>query len=100
MYKALGVRSVVAVLFLALFGATRANSQATTSLRGTISDPSGAVIPDAAITIKSADNGTARRSTTDAQGEYSFLQVAPGSYKFVAEKPGFAIMTKNEIDCW
>jgi hypothetical protein len=97
MYKALGVRSVVAVLFLALFGATRANSQATASLRGTIVDPSGAVIADAAVTIKSAENGAVRKSATDTQGEYSFLQLAPGSYKLVAEKPGFAIMAKNDI---
>jgi hypothetical protein len=58
------------------------------------------VIPGAAVTIESSDNGTARRRTTDAQGEYSFLQVAPGIYKLVAEKPGFATMTKNKSHCW
>ena len=97
MCKALGVRSLVAVLFLALFGAIRANSQATASLRGTIVDPSGAVIPDAAVTINSAENGAVRKSATDTQGEYSFLQLAPGSYKLVAEKPGFAVMAKSDI---
>jgi hypothetical protein len=80
-----------------LLGTVSAYAQATSSLRGTVTDPSGAVIPDAVVTMNSADNGTLRKSTTDMQGEYSFLQVAPGSYKLVAEKPGFATMTKSDI---
>jgi len=97
MCKALGVRPVAAVLFAVLFGTVSAYSQATASLRGTIVDPSGAVIADAAVTIKSAENGAVRKGATDTQGEYSFPQVAPGSYKLVAEKPGFATMAKGDI---
>jgi hypothetical protein len=96
MGKALGARLFGVVLVVVWFG-TMAFPQATTSLRGTISDPSGAVIPGAAVTITSADNGTTRKSTSDAQGEYSFLQVAPGVYQLLAEKPGFATMTKSGI---
>jgi hypothetical protein len=55
------------------------------------------VIPEVAVTIKSAETGTARKSLTDAQGEYSFLQVPPGAYKLFAEKPGFATMTKGDV---
>ena len=98
MGKALNVKPVAVALFVMLFGAVSAYPQATASLRGTITDPSGAVIPDAAVTIKSADNGTVRKGSTGTQGEYSFLQVAPGSYKLVAEKPGFATMTKGDIN--
>jgi hypothetical protein len=97
MCKALGVKPVVIALFVLLWGTASAYSQATASLRGTITDPSGAVIPDATVTIKSADNGATRRSATDPNGDYSFLQVAPGSYKLIAEKAGFATMTKAEI---
>jgi len=97
MGQGLAARLFGVVLFVAWFGTITAFPQATTSLRGTISDPSGAVIPGAAVTISSAENGASRRSTTDAQGEYNFLQVAPGIYKLVAEKPGFATMTKGEI---
>jgi hypothetical protein len=50
------------------------------------------------VTLKSAENGTSRRASTDPQGEYSFLQVAPGHYKLTAEKVGFATMSKNEIE--
>jgi hypothetical protein len=97
MEDAMRVKPVTAVLLVVLSGTVRAYSQATASLRGTITDPSGAVILDAAVTIKSSDNGTIRKSATDTQGEYSFLQVAPGSYKLEAEKPGFAKMNKSDI---
>jgi hypothetical protein len=92
-----GIKPFAAVWFVVLFGTVSAYSQATASLRGTITDPSGAVILDAAVTIESSDNGTIRKSTTDTQGEYSFLQVAPGNYKLAAEKPGFATMTKGDV---
>jgi Carboxypeptidase regulatory-like domain len=97
MCKALGVKLIAIAMFMALVGMAGAHAQATASLRGTIADPSGAVIPGATVTIKSADNGSTRKGATDANGEYSFLQVAPGSYKLVAEKAGFATMTKEDI---
>src|SRR5260370_16015628 len=97
MREAPGVKPVAAVCFVVLFGTVSAYSQATASLRGTITDPSGAVILDAAVTIESSDNGTIRKSTTDTQGEDSFLQVPPGSYKLAAENPGFATMTKGDV---
>jgi Carboxypeptidase regulatory-like domain len=94
MHKALLVKTAV---LLALFGAVDAYSQATASLRGIISDPSGAVIPDAVVTIKSVENGTVRRGTTDTQGEYTFLEMPPGNYKLIAEKAGFSTMTKSDV---
>src|SRR5579863_6274530 len=97
MCKALRVKLIAIALFISLFGTVGAYSQATASLRGTVSDPTGAVIPGATVTIKSADNGAIRKSATDPNGDYSFLQVAPGNYKLVAEKPGFATMTKEDI---
>jgi hypothetical protein len=74
-----------------------AHSQATTSLRGTVTDPTGAVIPEATVSIKSFENGSSRKILTDVNGEYSFLQVAPGEYNLVAEKPGFATITNAHI---
>jgi hypothetical protein len=67
MCKALGVRPIAAVLFAVLFGTVSAYSQATASLRGTIVDPSGAVIADAAVTIKSAENGAVGADVTVLQ---------------------------------
>ena len=84
-------------LFVATFAPISAFSQNTASLRGTITDPTGAVIPGVSVSIRGADTGTVRSSTTDAQGAYSFLQVPPGTYKLVAEKPGFSTMAKGDV---
>src|SRR6476659_10637830 len=97
MSRAFASRSVTMILFVILAATSNLFSQATASLRGTITDPSGAVIPEAAVTTKSSETGTLRQSTTDAQGEYSFLQVPPGTYKLAAEKRGFATMAKSDV---
>src|ERR1700674_445530 len=89
-------KKVFLLLGLAL-SSISAYPQSTSSLRGTVTDPSGAVIPDAVVTISSAENGAIRRNSTDANGEYSFLQVLPGTYKLTVEKTGFATMTRGDV---
>ena len=90
-------KSVAVLFFAALMSTSIAYSQATASLRGTVTDPSGAVIPDATITLKSSENGSSRRTSTDINGEYSFLQVTPGDYNLLAEKSGFATVTNAHV---
>jgi len=97
MREALTCRSALLSLFVVLVGTISAFPQSIASLRGTITDPTGAVIPEAAVTIKSAETGTIRKSLTDTQGEYNFLQVPPGAYKLIAEKSGFATMAKGDV---
>jgi hypothetical protein len=61
--------------------ATAAFTQtATSSLRGTVMDPKGAVIPGATVTLKNASQGFSRDVKTDDRGEYQFLQVPPSTY--------------------
>ena len=84
-------------LIVIFLGTCIAYSQSTTSLRGVITDPSGGVIPETAITMTSTENGLVRRTVTDANGVYNFPQVAPGTYRLMAEKTGFAKMTRSDI---
>jgi Carboxypeptidase regulatory-like domain len=90
------MRSILTV-FLLCVSALNCRAQSTTSLRGVITDPSGAAIPGAIVTISSPETGSVRRSVTDASGEYNFLQVAPASYKLTVEKAGFATMTRADV---
>ena len=53
--------------------------QATTSLRGHVTDSSGAVIPGAQVKLSLTATGTIRQGTTDASGEYQFSQVSLGN---------------------
>ena len=62
----------------------------TSSISGTVTDPSGAVIPNAAITLTSSQTGAQRSVTSDAQGRYNMPQMAPGTYKLTASASGFA----------
>jgi len=61
----------------------------TGALTGTVKDPSGAVIPNATVTLTSIDTGQARTATTGADGTYKFNLLPPGNYKLRIEAAGF-----------
>lgn len=62
---------------------------ATTSLRGTVTDASGAVIPSASVHLENKSTGVTSDTTTNGQGEYVFLQLAPGDYMVTVTATGF-----------
>ena len=90
-------RRILFVLSILLPTAWIGYSQSTTSLRGTITDAQGAVIPAAVVTLTDTEKGTSRQVVTDAVGDYAFLQMQPGTYALKAEKPGFSTATRNDI---
>jgi len=62
----------------------------TGAILGTVSDPSGAAVPSAKVTLHNADTGQERSTTTDATGAYEFLAVPVGdNYIIEAEAQGF-----------
>ena len=63
----------------------------TGSVNGTVTDPTGAVIPNAKVTATNVDTGIETPSTTNSDGIYNirFLQI--GNYKVRIEAPGFAV---------
>lgn len=63
--------------------------QATTSLTGTVSDPSGAAIAGAKVTLTNEATSVARATTTTSAGEYTFVAVLPGTYALTVEMAGF-----------
>ena len=58
------------------------------SITGFVKDPSGAVIPNAKVTVSNAA-GLERTATTDGAGNYSVTNIPPGLYTMTAEAPGF-----------
>lgn len=75
-------------LLLAAFGVGLFGQ--STSLTGNVTDPTGAVIPGATITMKNVDTGAERTAVADAQGRYTIQQVTPGIYSVTGKAPGFA----------
>ena len=59
------------------------------SIVGTVMDSSGAVIPDATVTLTNVGTGEKRSMQTDAAGLYQFLNLVVGKYRLEVEKPGF-----------
>lgn len=72
--------------------------QATTSLRGTVTDPSAAAIPNATVHLVNTDTNVPRVTTTDQQGTYVFPQVQPGHYNLLVEAPGFASFERKGME--
>jgi len=79
---------LLASLLLAL---TPAGAQSLTSgdITGTITDPSGAVIAGATVTLTSVDEGSVQTTTTSQAGVYRFSLLKPGRYAVVASQAGF-----------
>ena len=78
-----------AVVLWLLIGSI-ANAQSIYStLTGIVSDPSGAVVPQAKVTLKNEGSGDVRRSTTNDEGYFTFASVPVGSYELSVEASGF-----------
>jgi hypothetical protein len=77
---------LVAVLAFAIPGVAQ-NSHG--SISGTVTDPSGAVIPNAQITVTDTDTGAISHVVTTKAGVYSALELSPGHYKVAVDATGF-----------
>ena len=73
-----------------------AQSSTTGEISGTVSDPSGAVVPNVPITLKSIDKGFTQSATSNSQGAYRFSLLAPGNYAISATAPGFKTTTVTQ----
>ena len=84
------------MLAFTVFSATCAFGQgANTSLRGTIKDPSGALVPGATITLTNATNGQSLSATADTAGYYVFSQIPPARYTITVAAAGFSNQSKT-----
>lgn len=66
-----------------------------TSLRGTVTDATGAVVPNAEVKLTNKATDVADTRTTDEHGFYQFVQLRPGSYVIATTASGFQQMTKE-----
>ena len=93
------LRSILVLLLLALLCASVAFSQAVNgSLLGTIIDTSGAVVPNAKVTMTERDTGVSRSATTNESGNYTFADVPPGTYTVAVEQTGFKRAVRSNVD--
>lgn len=87
-------RSGIVLLILAGFlmgwsPVVLAQTAGTGALTGTVTDPSGAVVPNVTVTAISLDTGQARTATTGTDGTYKIGLLPPGNYRVTFEASGF-----------
>lgn len=80
----------IAVLLLAAgVSGLVAQTLTTGDIVGTVSDPSGAVIPNATVVLSSLDTGTTQTAAANMAGQYRFTLLKPGHYMVTASDTGF-----------
>jgi Carboxypeptidase regulatory-like domain/TonB dependent receptor len=100
--KPFSLRFVPAVLILAvatlLLNAGFLQAQVDTgSITGTVTDPSGAVVSGAKVTITNEGTGATLSTSTGSDGIYDFSPVRIGSYKLEASAPGFKTLIQTHV---
>ena len=83
--------SAVLVIVLFTFATTTLFAQSIVSgdVNGTVTDPSGAVVPGATVTLKNMDTNTTQTTTTNGTGAYRFPFLKPGTYQVSVNQSGF-----------
>ena len=84
--------SVCAALLVVVLAAQFAAAQSTSSVRGTIADQQGGVIPNANVTLSSKDVNFSRTQKSTATGSFAFDLIPPGDYTLIVDAPGFKTM--------
>src|SRR4051812_47144294 len=83
------INSLIAFITVFVFCSLSANAQGLSTIIGTVTDPSGGLVPGAKITIVQQTTGVTRTFTTDAQGQYVFPSLRPSTYTLTVEAAGF-----------
>jgi Carboxypeptidase regulatory-like domain len=81
------VRMLVLVLMICVSAGVLA--QDTASVTGTVTDPSGAAVPNAQVTVANPQKGVTRAAATNGSGDYLFAALPIGSYDLIVTAPGF-----------
>ena len=89
---------LLAAVFLVLLVQPPALGQTTSAtLTGTVFDVSGAVVPDATVTLKNEASGDRRTTVSNGEGYFTFASVPPATYTLTVEKQGFKTWAAKSI---
>jgi hypothetical protein len=87
--------SILAIVFI--FASGRAGAQETSSITGTVTDPSGAVVPGAKVTAVQTETGTTQSTITNGDGLYQVPGLAVGHYDLTVTAGGFSVFQRSGI---
>jgi hypothetical protein len=87
---------IAAVATLLYSPPTRAQV-ASSSIRGTVTDQSGALVPGATVTVRNVNTGVSRQTITSSSGSYQFTALLPGVYNITIQKTGFKQSVSSNV---
>jgi hypothetical protein len=85
--------SLAALLALVLFSGAAFAQTETGQITGNVTDPTGAVVAGATVTVRSVDTKAQRQTTTNENGNFTVPSLLPGVYEVVVEAAGFSTKT-------
>src|SRR5215813_6734930 len=68
------------------------------SITGKVTDPNGAIVPGATVTVKNIGTNEEVTTTTNEEGSYSFPVLLPGKYKLLVTREGFKVDSREQIE--
>src|SRR6266481_5397020 len=91
----LGIIAFAGLLVLAPIASAQKTSGTIT---GTLTDPSGAVVPGATVSVVNERTGAAREAATNEEGSFSFPELEAGTYRLTVNKGGFKKLTERNVE--
>jgi hypothetical protein len=89
--------TALCTLLLCLFTVAAFGQAGRGSVSGTVTDPSGAVIPGAKITLTNSATHVSQSTTANGSGDFAFISLSPGTYSLRASEPGFVTVVHDRI---
>src|SRR3982751_6566452 len=89
-----GVSAALVLLFICIVGGAQ---EFRGSITGKVTDPNGAVVPGATVTVKNIETNVEATATTNDEGSYDFPVLNPGKYQLLVTKEGFKVESRPQI---
>src|ERR1051326_7671052 len=91
-------RGLVFVCAITLVASAALAQTFTGNITGTVTDPAGAVVPGAVLTVTNLETSESRRLTSGETGIFNFTALPPGRYRFEVERPGFKRFVQEPVE--
>ncbi len=96
--RSFGLWALAVLVSLMLVSQALAQTTTSATMRGTVKDPNGAVVPNATVTLTLVATQSERSTKTNSDGVYTFTSLTPGTYTISVEAASFKKSVKTDIN--